>query len=110
MCLNARRIDNRGSNTTRLILLGIDDITERRRADQVRATLAAVVDSSGDAIITKDLDAIVTSWNAGAERLFGYRAEEMIGQPITRIIPLDREEEEKDDFAAVAARRAGRAF
>ena len=56
--------------------------------------LSAIIDSSDDAIITKDLNGIVTSWNKGAERIFGYTAEEMIGQPILRLIPDDRKEEE----------------
>ena len=56
--------------------------------------LSAIIDSSDDAIITKDLNGIVTSWNKGAERIFGYVAEEMIGQPILRLIPTDRKEEE----------------
>ena len=54
------------------------------------AWLAAVVESSDDAIIGKTLDAIVTSWNQAAERIFGYTAAEMIGEPITRIIPEER--------------------
>ena len=94
MFLNARRIYSRGGKDVQLILLAITDVTERRLAEGTRATLAAVVDSSEDAIIGKDLDGIVTSWNAGAQRLFGYRAEEMIGQSITRIIPPDRRQEE----------------
>lgn len=56
--------------------------------------LAAIIDSSDDAIVSKNLDGIVTSWNAGAERIFGYPAEEMVGQPILKLIPVDRREEE----------------
>lgn len=56
--------------------------------------LSAIIDSSDDAIVTKNLDGIVTSWNKGAERVFGYTAEEMIGQPILKVIPPDRKAEE----------------
>lgn len=56
--------------------------------------LAAIVDSSDDAIVSKNLDGVVTSWNRGAERIFGYTAEEMVGQPILRILPPDRQDEE----------------
>ncbi|MGH7855376.1 MAG: PAS domain S-box protein [Candidatus Binatia bacterium] len=94
MSLNAKRIYDREGKNVQLILLAIEDISERRRAEQAHATLAAVVESSEDAIISKDLDGIVTSWNASAERLFGYRAEEMIGRSIMTIIPPDRQEEE----------------
>src|SRR5688572_26433698 len=58
------------------------------------AFLAAIVDSSDDAIVSKDLNGIVTSWNKSAERIFGYPAEEMIGQPITVLVPPDRPDEE----------------
>lgn len=61
--------------------------------------LAAIVDSSFDAILSKTLDGVITSWNAGAERLFGYAAQEAIGQPITMIIPTDRLHEEVDIIA-----------
>ncbi len=62
---------------------------------EAQALLASVVHSSDDAIVSKTLDGIITSWNAGAERLFGYTSEEAIGQPITIIIPPDRHDEER---------------
>jgi len=57
-------------------------------------TLAAIVESSDDAILTKNLDGIITTWNAGAERIFGYTAAEAIGRPVTMLMPLDRLNEE----------------
>ena len=76
------------------IILMTEDITTRKEAEAEAARLAAVVTHSSDAIIAKNLDSIVTSWNAGATRLFGYRAEEMIGHSIARIVPPERLGEE----------------
>ena len=59
------------------------DITERKRSEEAALRLAAIIESSDDAIVSKDLDGIITSWNSGAERIFGYLAEEIIGKPIT---------------------------
>ena len=70
------------------------DVTERHLAEITARRLAAIVTSSDDAIIGKNLNGIVTSWNLGAERIFGYAAEEMIGQSIMRLIPPDRQDEE----------------
>lgn len=71
------------------------DITERRKAFMIASRLAAIVESSDDAIIGKDLNGIITSWNHGAEKIFGYTAPEMVGKSITRLIPEDRRAEEE---------------
>src|SRR5215510_3183913 len=77
----------------RLAGLGLD-ITERKEAEIASKRLATIVEFSDDAIIGKDLNGIVTSWNSGAERLYGYTAEEMIGKPIALLIPRERPDEE----------------
>ena len=74
----------------------IRDVTERREAEAATARLAAIVESSDDAIVSLKLDGIVTSWNRGAEKLFGYSTDEMLGQPIQRLIPSGRVEEEEE--------------
>jgi PAS domain S-box-containing protein len=90
---------------------GTDKITQsileelpalRLKADKAIGLLASIVDSSDDAIVSKTLDGVITSWNAGAERLFGYTAKEAIGESISIIIPLDRRDEEKTILARLS--------
>ncbi len=76
-------------------------VAERQHSDLVARRLAAIVDSSEDAIIGKDLNSIITSWNKGAERIFGYSAEEMIGTSIMRLIPLERQAEEEEILSRI---------
>jgi PAS domain S-box-containing protein len=75
------------------------DITERKQAEEATAHLAAIVASSDDAIISKNLDGIIQSWNKSAEHMFGYTAEEAVGKHITLIVPKDRWDEEKNILA-----------
>jgi PAS domain-containing protein len=77
--------------------------TDIGELERLRALLAAIVVSSEDAIASKSLEGIVTSWNDAAERLFGYSAQEMIGQPITRIIPAELQFEEQQILAKLRA-------
>lgn len=84
------------------------DVTEHNRVqlalsetEQRLRFLASIVESSDDAIVTKNLDGIITSWNKGAERVFGYTSEEAVGQPITLVIPQDRHSEETDILARI---------
>ncbi len=72
----------------------IEGLTSDELAEQAQAYLAAIVTSSDDAILSKTLEGIITSWNAGAQRMFGYTAEEMIGQPVLRLIPGELRDEE----------------
>ncbi|CAN7623073.1 PAS domain S-box protein [Phenylobacterium sp. LjRoot219] len=79
------------------------DITDRKRAEELTQRMAAIVASSDDAIISKDLDGVIRSWNEGAERLFGYTAAEAIGQPMTMLIPEERQNEEPTILARIRA-------
>jgi PAS domain S-box-containing protein len=74
------------------------DFTDRRRTEE---RLAAIIESSDDAVISKNLDGVIMSWNSGAERLFGYTAEEAIGRPVTMLIPPERIDEEPGILARV---------
>jgi PAS domain S-box-containing protein len=77
------------------------DITERKRFEEFEKRFFSIVESSDDAIVSKDLDGIIRTWNPGAERLFGYTAEEVIGKPITLLIPIDRHDEECDILSRI---------
>lgn len=72
----------------------VTDITERKRAAEVERRLAAIIESSEDAILSIDLDMVITSWNEGAERLYGYTAEEAIGKRVSMLVPEGRPDEE----------------
>jgi PAS domain S-box-containing protein len=78
------------------IVLVFRDVTEQRKAQKAAAELAAIVEYSGDAIATKNLDGIIQTWNDSAERLFGYKREEIVGKPVTVLIPPDRLDEETE--------------
>ncbi len=76
-------------------LLGVNiDVTDRKQADKTNSLLAAIVETSDDAIVSKDLNGVITSWNRGAQNIFGYKAEEAVGKNILLIIPADRQHEE----------------
>jgi PAS domain S-box-containing protein len=73
----------------------------RRAAERAALQLVSIVESSDDAIISKDLDGVIRTWNAGAERLFGYTAEEAVGRPVTMLIPAERQDEEPGILARI---------
>jgi PAS domain S-box-containing protein len=81
------------------------DVSERKRTELARAHLAAIVESSDDAIVSKNLESIILSWNKGAERLFGYTAREAIGQSIMMLIPPERRDEEREILAGIVRGR-----
>jgi PAS domain S-box-containing protein len=111
ICKNGRKV----IVDSRMQLLGDDTVLEvNRDVTEVRAllgnlkereqrlhSLAAIVESSDDAIVSKSLDGIIATWNRGAERIFGYSAEEAIGQPITIVIPKERHHEEHEILTRV---------
>ncbi|HST10459.1 MAG TPA: PAS domain S-box protein [Terriglobales bacterium] len=95
----AAEYDVRGNIAS--ILESNRDISESKRAQEAQARLAAIVESSEDAIVSKGLDGIIINWNKAAERIFGYGAEEAIGQHITLIVPPDRLDEEAHILASL---------
>jgi len=85
-----------------LIVSVITDITERKSAEESQVRLAAIVNSSDDAIIGKTLDGIIMSWNPGAEKIFGYSAAEAVGQPMLMLFPPERVDEEKEILTRIS--------
>jgi PAS domain S-box-containing protein len=85
------------------IVLVFRDVTEQRKAQRDTAELAAIVEYSGDAIATKNLDGIIQTWNDAAERLFGYKREEIVGKPVTILLPPDRLQEEAEILQRIRA-------
>ena len=95
-------------------------IDDRKSAERAHAYLAAIIDSADDAIVAKNLDGVIQSWNAGAERVFGYTASEIVGRPVRALIPADRQSEEDvilaqlrrgervDHFETVRVRKDGK--
>jgi PAS domain S-box-containing protein len=96
--VSARRLTDESGRLIR-VLATFQDAPVERSLDPDRATLAAIVESSDDAIVSKTLDGVVTSWNAAAQRIFGYSPSEAIGQHISLIIPKDRLAEEREVLA-----------
>jgi len=86
----------------RLFTVILRDVTERTRAEEMRERLAAIVESSDDAIISKTLDGTITAWNRGAEKVFGYPSSEAVGKKMWMIIPTERAHEEIDILARVS--------
>jgi len=92
-------LDNKGRVAGAVNLLV--DITDRKRFERSQGHLSAIVESSDDAILSKNLNGIIQSWNKGAERLFGYTAEEAVGKSVLMLIPEDRQDEEPDILARI---------
>ena len=84
-------------------LVSILDISKHKAAQRDAARLAAIVESSDDAIVSKNLEGIITSWNQGAEQLFGYTAAEIVGKPVTTLIPAENQSEEVEILARIRA-------
>jgi PAS domain S-box-containing protein len=82
------------------------NITERKRTETVMAEMAAIVDSSNDAIIGKTLDGVITTWNRGAEHIYGYQADEMIGKSISLLVPPGHPDEVRQIIAGMLANNA----
>jgi PAS domain S-box-containing protein len=103
--VNIRPLKNERGEVTGVINC-FYDITERIKGEEARARLAAIVESSDDAIIGQNLEGVITSWNGGAERLFGYTAQEIVGQSMTVLTPPERLDEEANSRVLLTAGEA----
>src|SRR5262249_31906668 len=92
------------------VVLVFRDVTERRAAERLGQFLASIVESSDDAIVGKDLNGVITSWNWGAERIFGYTAAEAVGRPIAMLAPPDRADEMPGILARIRRGERGENF
>jgi PAS domain S-box-containing protein len=97
--VNADPIELGGRNC---VISSVVDITERKELQRKQAQLAAIVESSEDAIIGKSMEGVITSWNGGAEKIFGYTAAEAIGQPLLILLPPEHRDEEPEILARIA--------
>ncbi len=95
----ATKITYQGKHAVQLLMR---DITQRKQAEAVTRRLAAIVESSDDAIVAKTLDGTILSWNAGAEGIYGYSAAEVVGRPISVLVPPDRSDELPQILAKLA--------
>jgi PAS domain S-box-containing protein len=100
LCLYACQFSLPGHSAP-MALLSFHDVTARKDAEAASYRLAAIVETSNDAIVTTDINGIITSWNQGAKRVFGYEADEVIGKPVTLLIPADRQNEETNILARI---------
>src|SRR5690606_29846966 len=94
--LSLTRVEGRGAPT---FYAFVRDLTERKRAERGLAHLAAIVESSDEAIFGESLSGLITTWNKGAEQLFGYTADEAIGKHADMLLPLGQARERVDDTA-----------
>lgn len=106
---SASLLDEPGSSGEAIVLAGID-VSGQQHEDEARARLATIVDSSDDAILSKTLGGIITSWNRGAERIFGYTAEEAIGRSMQMLVPARHEADEQQILARIRAGEPVRHF